>query len=304
MSRESTLKRAMRLSMRRRETLTGIFFVAPFVVGTLVFFLYPLITSFLLGFGGTDPTRGGFHLLLTGLENYKRAFQEDVIFVPRLISVAENTLINAPLIVIFSLILAIMLNKLTLMKGFFRVVVLLPFLLGTGEVMKQLLAQGVDTQILSLSESSIIPREFLDYLGEDFVSALELLFGRIIQVLWSGGVQTLLFLSAIQNIAESLYESARIDGANEYEMFWKITLPMVSPILLLNTIYTIITSFTDVNNTVLDYIQEQMTRYADHGYAAALGWIYFIFILLLLLIVGLLLGRYVRNNQTRGGKIA
>lgn len=292
----------VRINMRHREAFTGLFFVAPFLIGSLAFFFYPVLSSFTLSFGETDKAQAGFHILVTGLQNYHRAFFEDINFVPLLLNVVRSTLINVPLIVVVSLLLAIMLNKLTWLKGFFRVVVLLPFLLGTGEVMQQLLSQKVDQQIISIANSELIPRDFLVYLGNDIMNLLDTLFGRIVNVLWSSGVQTLLFLSAIQNISTSLYESAKIDGANEYEMFWKITLPMVSPVMLLIIIYTIINSFTDTNNGLLAYIQTQTTFYAQHGYAAAMGWIYFAFILLLILAISLFIGGYVRHNQVEGRK--
>ena len=176
------------------------------------------------------------------------------------------------------------------------------FLLGTGEVLNHLTGQGVDKQIISISNSNIIPREFILYLGSDIVNLLDTLFGNIVLVLWSSGVQILLFLSGIQSITPSLYTSARIDGANEYDMFWKITLPMISPILLLNTIYTIVNSFTSKLNPILDYIKTYAFVNTQHGYAAAMGWIYFAFILLILLIVMLLLGNYAKSSGDKRRK--
>ena len=290
------------LSMSQREALTGLFFVGPFLIGTCVFFLYPVISSFLLSFGSTDKKHAGFHIVLTGFQNYYSAFFVDTNFVPKLLRVVQGTLISIPLIVIFSLLLAVLLNKLTWIKGFFRVVVILPFLLGTGEVMTQLLNQGIDSQIIAISNGNVLPRQFILYLGTGVVTALDTLFGTIVKVLWSSGVQILLFLSAIQSISPSLYESARIDGANEYEMFWKITIPVVSPIILLNAIYTIISSFTESSNVVLLYIKDQVLNLAAHGYAAALGWIYFAFIALLIGVVALLVGKYVRSTQVTGGR--
>ncbi|MBR2338583.1 MAG: sugar ABC transporter permease, partial [Clostridia bacterium] len=219
-----------------------------------------------------------------------------------LISTARKTLIEAPLIVIFSLILAILLSKVRKMSGFFRVVLLLPFVLGTGEVMNQLISQGVDTRIISLTNSEIIPREWLLYIGSDFVTVLDTLFSSIIRILWQSSVQIVLFLSAILGISPALYESAKIDGANAYETFWKITLPMVSPVLLLNMIYTIIASFTDGSNRMLEFIYDYMLKYGNHGYAAALGWVYFVMVLLIIGVVALVLGRYVKANQGYGGK--
>ena len=291
-----------KLSMRTRESLTGLFYLTPFLIGVCVFFLFPVGASFVLSFGDLDPESLGFRIIVKGWQHYIFAFTEDAHFVPLLISTARKTLIEAPLIVIFSLILAILLSKVRKMSGFFRVVLLLPFVLGTGEVMNQLISQGVDTRIISLTNSEIIPREWLLYIGSDFVTVLDTLFSSIIRILWQSSVQIVLFLSAILGISPALYESAKIDGANAYETFWKITLPMVSPVLLLNMIYTIIASFTDGSNRMLEFISDYMLKYGNHGYAAALGWVYFVMVLLIIGVVALVLGRYVKANQGYGGK--
>lgn len=293
-------KKTIQLSARARDNLIGWFFVAPFAIGLCLTFLFPLISSLLLSFGGTDPERAGFHIVLNGIENYTKAFVTDMLFLPRLWTTLQNTLINVPLTLIASLLIAILLNSIRTGRGAMRVIVILPFLLGTGEVLAQLLEQGVDSKIITIANSQFIPREFLKYLGDNFVNILSLLFGRIVKVLWSSGVQILLFLSAIQGVPVQLYESAKIDGANSYELFWNITLPMVCPILLLNMIYTIMNSFTDTDNIVLEYIQMQVVKYAAHGYAAALGWVYFLFIGFVLLLGWLLIGGYMRKHDTTG----
>lgn len=290
----------IKITRQTKDNLIGLFYLTPFLIGVCIFFLFPIISSLLLSLGDLDHSKAGFAILVEGWSNYKKAFFEDVNFVPRLLEVIKTTLINSPLVVIFSLILAVMLSKIDRCKGFFRVVLLLPFVLGTGEVMSQLLTQGVDEQIISLSNSSIIPREWLLYLGTDIVEMLDMLFSSIIRLLWQSSVQIILFLSAILGISPALYESAKIDGANAYEIFWKITLPMVSPILLLNLVYTVIASFTDSSNRVLEYISEQTIKYGMHGFASAMGWIYFAFILLLIGFIILIVGRYVRHNQGYG----
>ncbi len=292
----------LRLTARRREGLIGLFFLAPFLIGTLLCFAFPTISSFLLSFGATDTQTAGFHIQMTGLENYSRAFFKDTNFVPYLLDSIQDMLIKTPLILVFSLLIAILLSKVRHFKGFFRVVALLPFLLGNGQVLRQMMREGIDTQILSLTGSSLIPQDMLAYIGQDFLGVIDSLFSIIVTVLWSCGVQILLFLAAIQSISPALYESAHIDGANEYEAFWKITLPMVLPVLLLNTVYTIINSFTDSTNPLLDYIKTWAITKADHGFAAAMGWIYFLFILVFIGLVVLVIERCIKRTQGGMGK--
>lgn len=285
-----------KLTARGKENLAWLFFVAPFIIGTICFFVYPLISSFILSFGDLDKSRPGYHIEITGFQNYYNAFFQSTVFVPSLLKELKNTLLKVPLTLVFSLIIAIMLNKLTLGKGLFRVVVLLPFLLGTGAVMQQLLTQGLDKQIVNLSNGEIIPISMIQYISADLISLIEAVFKVIVRVLWGSGVQILLFLSALQGISPALYEAAHIDGANEYEVFWKITFPMVAPITLLNMIYSIINSFTDSSNSVLNYIIDRSVTHAQFGFSSAMGWIYFAIIAIIIGLASLLIKGYIKKG--------
>lgn len=193
-----------------------------------------------------------------------------------------------------------LINKTIKFRGFFRTVFFMPFLLGTGEVMRQLLGQGIDKQVLSITDGTLIPREMITYLGANAGTTIDGFFGVIVTVLWSSCVQILLFLSGLQSIPASLYESSKVDGATEWEMFWKITLPMILPIMMLNIIYTIVDSFINISNTLLEYIQWIAFAWMNFGYAAAMGWVYFMFIIVLVLIIMGILGRYIQEIHIKG----
>ena len=241
----------LRLTARRREGLIGLFFLAPFLIGTLLCFAFPTISSFLLSFGATDTQTAGFHIQMTGLENYSRAFFKDTNFVPYLLDSIQDMLIKTPLILVFSLLIAILLSKVRHFKGFFRVVALLPFLLGNGQVLRQMMREGIDTQILSLTGSSLIPQDMLAYIGQDFLGVIDSLFSIIVTVLWSCGVQILLFLAAIQSISPALYESAHIDGASTFTVFWKIVMPNVKPAWLTLAIFSFQGLWNNANTTYI-----------------------------------------------------
>lgn len=106
-------------------------------------------------------------------------------------------------------------------------------------------------------------------------------------------MQIVLFLAGLQGISSSLYEAARVDGATEWEMFWKITLPMISPVILMNLVYTIVAFFTDATNPVIDYIYKQSFTNQQFGYGAAMSWVYFTFALLLCGISMGVMGKFV-----------
>lgn len=297
MAKDNTKQhKKFRMSKINKDKLKGLVFVLPFIIGVCLFFIYPIYISLRLSFGRVDNIVG-FKISWVGLENYVRAFMLDTEFVPTFLVVVKDTLIQFPLTIVFSLIIAILINKDIKGRALFRIAFFIPFLLGSGEVMRQLLYQGVDQQVLSISDGTIIPYNVLDYFGHTVVNAVQEVFGTIVNVLWASGVQILLFLSGLQSISPALYEAAKIDGATEWEIFWKVTIPMISPMLLLNLIYTLVDSFTNIRNPLLEYIQSYGFKKGEFHYAAALGWIYFLFIGLLVAVVFGLMKGYMHTNE-------
>lgn len=126
-------------------------------------------------------------------------------------------------------------------RGFFRTVFFLPVLLGTGYIMQQLLGTGAG-DVVTNSVDGIVTGVLMKAIGATFAGYVQIFLSTITVVLWKSGVQIILFLAGLQGIGASLYEAARCDGATEWENFWKITLPIVSPIILLNFVYSMIDS--------------------------------------------------------------
>jgi ABC-type sugar transport system permease subunit len=193
---------------------------------------------------------------------------------------------------IFSLFSAILANQ--KIKGVmgFRAVFFLPLVIGSAQVIQQLFAQGVGGAVLSRGVN--VQELAFQYLGPDAASGVEALLNRLLLVLWKTGVQMLIFLAGLNSVSPVLYEAARVDGATDWDRFWKVTLPLLSPVILVNLVYTIVDSFTDTFNLVLQYIQQ--TAFAGGfrlGYAAALGWIYFAIVFIILAVVVKITNRYV-----------
>ncbi len=278
------MARQRKLNYKRQRILEAYVFVSPFIVGCLALFVFPLFMAIRVSL--SDITRfSGFQMTWTGFEHYARAFVYDINFLPGFLEVVQLTLINTPLIVFFALFFAVLISKKIRFRGFFRTVFFIPFLLGTGYIMQQLLGQDVDEQSLSVARGILFPEEVVLYLGPTVYTGVNGFLTRITIVLWRLGVQVLLFLAGLQGISPSLYESARVDGATEWDTFWKITLPMISPVILLNVVYTLVDSFTDIENPLLQYIQERAFQATEFEYAAAMSWIYCLFIVLLLIVV-------------------
>ncbi len=284
------------MSLHQKDQLKGLVFVAPFILGVLLFFIYPITLSLRLAFGKIDSIVG-MKIHWEGFTHFIRAFFVDIKFLPMFWQSVSNTLINFPLTVVLSLIIAILLNRDIKCRGLFRVIFFIPFLLGSGAVMQQLLNQGVARSVLNVSDGRIIPYNVLAYFGPTIIDAVQTVFSVLIKVLWGSGVQILLFLSGLQSISPSLYEAAKIDGATEWETFWKVTIPMISPIMLLVMVYTLVASFTDLSNPLLAYMQTFGFLNAEFEYAAAMGWIYFAFIGVVIALVFVVMRKYMHTNE-------
>jgi len=285
------------MSMSRKRSMEALIFLAPWLIGLCVFFLGPIAKSFRLSFSEITQFKG-FVMKWVGLENYNYIFFYDINYVPTFLQVVYDTLINTPLCIVFSLVIAILINRKMVGRGFFRTAFFIPVLLGTGYVMKQLLGMGVDGT--TITTGIRVPEIIADLIGTSGTTVIQGLLDRITVVLWKSGVQIVLFLAGLQGISGSLYEAAKVDGATEWEMFWKITLPMISPVILMNVIYTIVSFFTDGTNPIVDYIYKQSFTNMEFAHGAAMGWVYFLFAMLLCGGTIAVLGRYVYDSGKKG----
>lgn len=282
---------------RLRENLNGYIFVLPYVIGLIVFFAFPLVFSLRISFGQYQLSRGGYTITPTGLENYYQALFEEVDFTQVFIGTMTDTLVDTPLIVVFSLILAVMLNRKLPCKGIFRTIFFLPFLLGSGYVMKQLLGMNIGESAMSMARGIIFPQEVQEYIGPVATKIAMGFLSRITLILWRSGVPIVLFLSGLQSIPVSLYEASMVDGATEWEKFWKVTVPMISPVMLLVMVYTVIDSFTDASNGMVDLFYQRAFERLDYSMSAAMSWLYFAFILVVVLLIFLFMRRFIYSEH-------
>jgi ABC-type sugar transport system permease subunit len=286
-----TGRRTRRMSLTAQRTMEGYFFTAPWVLGFLIFLAWPLFQSFYLSFHELQATSLS-DLKFRGIDNYKEAFFIDARFLPRLNDTLKQNLLDVPIIMIFSLFSAILANQ--KIKGVigFRAVFFLPLVIGSAQVIQQLFAQGVGGAVLSQGVN--VEELVFQYIGPDAAAGVTDLLNRLVFVLWRTGVQMLIFLAGLNAVSPVLYEAARVDGATDWDRFWKVTLPLLSPVILVNLVYTLVDSFTDPFNQVLSYVQQ--TAFAGGfrlGYAAALGWIYFFIVFVVLMVIVRLTNRYV-----------
>ena len=276
------------VSFQRRGVLTCLLFVSPWLVGAAVFFLYPLFYSLSLSFGVIENPATQ-KVVFAGFENFRVAFMEDARFFPMLLSIAKDTLINTPLIVVFALFIATLLSKDIRGKGLFRSVFFLPVILGTGFVMQQLLGVQMNADAVEVARGILLPEKVVRFLNPGVTQVILEFLSRVTLVLWKSGVQIIIFLAGLQAIPRSFYEAARVDAATEWECFWFISLPMMAPTLLLGAVYTIVAGFLDTSNEMLGYIHELGFQWSQFEYASAVSWLYFLFVILVLAALFLLL---------------
>ena len=284
------------MGIEKRRSLEAYLFLIPWLIGVCVFFARPIFVSMRLAFSDIVEFKG-LKTAWVGLENFQYIFFYDINFVPTFLQVVYDTLLNTPICLVFSLLISILINRKMVGRGFFRTTFFIPVLLGSGYIMKQLLGMGADGA--TITTGIMVPKLISDLLGANITTVVQGFLDRFTVVLWKSGVQIVLFLAGLQGISGSLYEAARVDGATEWEMFWKITLPMITPIILMNLVYTIVAFFTDGTNPMVDYIYKVNFTNQQYEYAAAMSWIYFIFACIFCLLAIALMRRHVYDSGSK-----
>ena len=278
----------------KRRNRAGWMFILPFAIGFLCFYLQPIILSFYYSLCNIYPRKGGgLDIIFSGLENYRKAFVGDSSFIKNLMSSLKSTVTNTPVILVFSLFIAVILNQKFRGRTVARAVFFLPVVVTSGVVMG--IIQG-DAMSKSLSQGSAVSSSVLQFTGieqvldgmnlpDSVISVFSGIVSGVFDMLWKCGVQILLFLAALQGISEALYEAAKIEGATSWESFWKITFPMVTPIVLVNIVYTVVDSFTDFNNSLIRGIYSMAYKQGHYAYAMSQSWIFQVAIMAILGIV-------------------
>lgn len=275
--------------LARRDAMMGLIFISPWIVGALMFLAYPLVTSFRYALNNIRITPMGMNFNFVGYGNFTQILLSDADFPTQLLNYVVSTILSTPIIVVFALIIAMMLNQNIKGKGFFRLIFFLPVIIVSGPILKMLNDEGagaitaLDTQAITTAIEGFLPSALADPISS--------LFENMVTILWYSGVQILIFLSSLQKIDRSMYEAAKIDGGSGWECFWKITLPTIKPMILLNIVYTIVSISNNDSNEIIVLIKNAMfsgTQEKGYGYASAMAWVYSIVVLLIIGLFALL----------------
>ncbi|OBZ12530.1 MULTISPECIES: carbohydrate ABC transporter permease [Bacillales] len=292
------------LPYTKKKELYGFLFVLPWVLGFLLFFAKPLLTSLLYSFQNMEMTPEGLRGTFIGWGNFEYALFKDPTFIREAVNSFVNMLYGVPLILVYSIFVAVLLKNKFRGRGFMRAVSFLPVIIASG-VLMQILKEDVFSEGMRGGAGSVylftgagingILQEL--GLGTELIGIFNNVIARIFDLTWRSGVQVLLFLAGLHAIPGYLYEASSIEGARPWEQFWKITLPMLTPMMMLNIIYTIIDTFTDYGNSVILMIYNTAFSQVRFGYSSALAWLYCLVIAVFLGAVYLLLKKRIVYMQ-------
>ena len=298
------MKKPSKLSVTQRHNIKGLYFMIPFILGILFFYIEPIISSITFAFSKVTVDLDGYTSEFIGLENFKYAFTKDANYTTVLSRDLMNLLWKTPVIIILSLLLALHINNKFKGRLFVRAVFFLPVIFSNGVLLDVIQNDAVVQSAVSATsvlDSGVAVSqtqglsELLIQAGfaEEIIQFTTMVTDSFFSLVWNSGVQMLIFLSGLQSISPSLYEAASVEGASGWETFCKITVPMLSPMILLNIIYTIVDSYASTSNGVIKLVINSISD-NRFGNASAMAWTYF-------LVIGVIIG-IVFFVSSRAGK--
>lgn len=267
-----------KFSNKTKKAITGYLFIMPFIIGTIFFGIQPIYKSLRMSFAdfaGTKvvDSKPVFIIDGFGLTQYISIFKNNPDHVEAIIDTFKDIMIVVPLVLVFSLILSLLLNK--KLKGIkvFRTIFFIPVILLSGNLLGYF--QNYNLLNVPALSSTGLQETLAFYLPKQVTEIIISAFQKVILLLWLGGVQTLIFLSALQKTDKPIYEAATIDGASSWEIFWKITFPQLVPMMILNVVYTTVI-YANLGNELTKIIQSSIIS-VEYGrdYSSALSWVLF-----------------------------
>ncbi|MDW6093816.1 carbohydrate ABC transporter permease [Vibrio rhizosphaerae] len=261
----------------------GLAYLSPYIIGLLVFTAFPFVSSFLMSFTDYDLMRSPEYV---GVKNYRYMLTEDDLFWKSMSVTFLYVFLTIPVKLAFALFIAFILNFKLRGIRFFRTAYYIPSILGSSIAIAVLwralfAIDGVLNGMLAL-----VGIDAVNWLGEPSFA----LFSITLLRAWQFGSAMVIFLAALQNVPQSQYEAALIDGASKWQMFIKVTVPLITPVIFFNFIMQttqafqeftapyVITGGGPMKSTYLIslYIYETAFKFFDMGYGSALAWALFI----------------------------
>ncbi|MCR5726922.1 MAG: sugar ABC transporter permease [Lachnospiraceae bacterium] len=301
------MKKPKRLAgLEKRKAISGYIFIAPFIIGFLVFMVKPFIDSLMMSFQLVELSGDGYTRTFNGLDNYNYVFKVDSEFNRLLTEEMVRMIIYTIAIIVFSFFISIILNQNFKGRGLVRAVFFLPVILSSGVILglednnsyMSIMKDTVETTTQGISVSAAVESilKTMDIGGAVFDKVFEVI-DNIYDVAISSGMQIIIFLSGLQTISSSMYEAASIDGCTKWESLWKITFPMISSLFLVNWIYTVVDFCMRSDNQVIQRVQFTMITNLRYDYASAMAWVYFAVVVVFVGITSLIISKVVYYND-------
>ncbi|MDP4146938.1 MAG: sugar ABC transporter permease [Bacillota bacterium] len=268
------------ITIETRRKIEGLAFISLWVIGLVLFWIYPLIYSFLMSLNEVTIMTDRLQFKFIGLTNFKKALFQDADIPNTFIQFIQQSIVIIPIIVVFALVIALLLNQKLKGRGIIRGIFFLPVVLTSGNLINELAGQKQGSINFLVSVTS---NNMFSFLGPTWETTINNILANFLIILWYSGIQMLILIAGMQSISPSIYEAAKIDGANGWEIFWKITLPGITPFIFISVVYTIVDQFTLTSNPILTLVNDKIfNSNTGFGYASAISWIYFGVILLFL----------------------
>ncbi len=273
--------------MPAKRARTGYLFILPFIIGFIVFMARPMVTSLIMSFSSVKQIPGqGYEMTWVGTNNYNYALAVDPYYNEYLVDEISRMAVNVIATLVLSFVIAVILNQNFKGRTLARAIFFLPGILSSGVLpgiesqnefydMMAGVAQSVEGAAGVNISAGLQDLLSVSGVGSGVFDVVFQMIDAIYDIVMASGIQIIVFLGGLQSISPSLYEAANVEGCSGWEAFWKITFPMVSPLLLVNCIYTIIDFFMKNDNRVMERINEIMYKSFLFGESSAMSWIYF-----------------------------
>ena len=275
----------------------GLMFILPWIIGLIVFFFIPIVQSVIYSFSSINSI--GENLGWVGFKHYDELLKTDPNYTTWLTDSLSELAYSMPIILVLSLILAMMLNQKFRGRLFFRALYFLPVIIASGYVMKMIFTT-TDESITDMGTSAgmssgLITVEDLTTsfnFSKEIAEFISTAINDIFNLIWSCGIQIVLFLSGLQSIPASLYEASRVEGATKWEEFWFITFPMLSRITLLVGVFTMVELFINERNPLIEQVYSKV-KGTQYDISSAMIWFYFIIVAAIMGLVMFLFSKFI-----------
>ena len=303
------IKIKRKIGLTQRRAIYGYIFILPFILGFILFMVKPLYQSFRMSVSEVVISNQGFTLNWNNWANYIRALTIDPEFNRMVVNSVAQMFYRSLATIVFSFFVALLLNQKFKGRTLARSIFFLAVILSSGVLVGLEYSNTLMSQLKATIEEAGNSNTITDVLEQILVSntgGVNGISGRVFKILFeiidsiydvamASGIQIIIFLSGLQTISPGMYEAAHMEGCTAWETLWKITVPMVSPLMLVCWIYTIIDFFMKSDNQIMDKINTQMTELLNYGFSSAMAWIYFIVCMAFIGLSSLIISKVVYN---------